>query len=356
MRFSTRLSFCALLIASATSAQTAPPTTKSSLTGICYNEVRFTLPAGWDEVRRGRDDIGIILRQKGIAAQITVMASPADPESFKDPEAGAKLGEQLLAKRKNTAGANKIEFVKEPTLQPDKRFLFKIHEQYKDGDKTLDQIYAARRVGAWVVTVIVANDSADQAALDAVRKTGERFLDSMIPGVRQKPGDAATRPAPAPAGDIDFKAQKVAIPKAKLSVPVPDGWKEEIHNNPDGIVAVMRDALEGSRMIVISVRPLPPEAIQDPKMRDMIIDDLAKRERVTFKLEGGAQAGPQVPIKDARFARKSITELESQGIKLKLDSRQRVLGNRIISVSSVSLDADYQKIADLADQMAMGVE
>ncbi|MCE9554622.1 MAG: hypothetical protein K8T91_14790, partial [Planctomycetes bacterium] len=65
------LALCAVFIASSAFAQTTLPTTKSSLTGICYNEVRFTLPAGWDEVRRGRDDIGIILRQKGIAAQIT---------------------------------------------------------------------------------------------------------------------------------------------------------------------------------------------------------------------------------------------------------------------------------------------
>src|SRR5204863_4433650 len=183
------------------------------------------------------------------------------------------------------------------------------------------------------------HEVAEQVALSASGAGGTSKIKSAKPPA-VKPKVATTKPS--------------MLPNAKLRVPPPAGWTEELTDASNGVVATYRDPQESGNLIAITVRPLPKEAAKDPKLRDALVDEIVSGEKQQFKIDGANASGQPETVKDNRFLRKTRTRYEGNGKRFTVTSRQLRIGDEVVSVSSIAVDETASAVETLADEVAVG--
>ena len=146
-----------------------------------------------------------------------------------------------------------------------------------------------------------------------------------------------------------------ALPKAKIIFNAPGGWDADTNDNSSGIVATYHNPAESFDTIVVSVRPLPDEAKKDPKMRDALVDEIVNGEKATFKFDGASAVGDTETMRDNRFLKKEKTKYERPDARIIVTSRQRRIGDVVVSVAMASLEPASQEVDHLADEVAMSL-
>jgi hypothetical protein len=144
-----------------------------------------------------------------------------------------------------------------------------------------------------------------------------------------------------------------ALPNAKIVFNGPAGWSEDTNDNTSGIVATYHDPVEQFNTIVISVRPLPPEANKDPKIRDALVEEIVNGEKASFKFDGANVVGETETVKDNRFLKKVRIRYEKADSKIQVTSRIRRIGDAVVSVAMASVESSADDVDKLADEVAM---
>jgi hypothetical protein len=90
-------------------------------------------------------------------------------------------------------------------------------------------------------------------------------------------------------------------------------------------------------------------------VRDALVDEIVKGEKAQFKFDGANVVGDTETVKDNRFLKKERTRYEKTDARIQVTSRQRRIGDVVVSVTMASLEASATDIDRLADEVAMSL-
>jgi hypothetical protein len=285
---------------------------------------------------------------------MTLLATPQQstiPDELA-PKLAARIRQTILQEQQR----GNLEPVLEPRVEPDARFLLRVHDRYHAQDKFGDRLQLFRGVGRNLVsvTVVALTDNEQEAA--RIHQAAETLLQTVHlagtkpPVIRPRPGSpSATAPATAPAAD------SIVLREAKLRVTPPAGWTAEVTTNASGLIATWRDPHESAHLITLIYRPIPAQAKNDSRLRDLAIEEPARGEKPTFQIEGAQPAGQTQTIADKRFLRKLRTEYAAQDTKFIVTMRQVRAGDGVASITGIALPNKADEIDALADSVALGV-
>jgi hypothetical protein len=343
------LVLCLLLPATlfAQPAATTAPATEALING----DIVFVPPAGWK--LDGKTDNGRLAKfsRSDPLAALVVNVDP-QPDVL-DDSAAPKIGQLLCKKIRDNAAAGQFELLTQPKVETDDRFFLRIHHRFSHEAETADELQIYRVIGKNLVAVAVTvfTDTTEQAK--PVFTDAENTLLS-VRTARQQAVIAARTSAATP--KTHPATRPTVLTQAKIRFSAPAGWDADTNDNPAGIVASYKDPSQGFNTIVISVRPLPPEAKTDPKLRDVLVDEIVEGEKAQFKFDGAQINGSPEKITDNRFLRKERTRYQKADSKIQVTARQLRIGDAVVSVAMVSLDANATDIDKLADEVALTVK
>ncbi|MGH7177766.1 MAG: hypothetical protein ACREJC_10325 [Tepidisphaeraceae bacterium] len=341
---------CVLLAASAFAQPATAPTTAAAPRWLADGEVSFVPPPGWTEVVKSRDGRTIVYVLGDSHKPRATMVVNADHQPVALTASDADMiGQSVCKQIRDNAAKSGSEILSPPKSEPDARFFQRVHHRFTKSGSVGDQIQLYRVIGQNLVAVAVTSygDSSEQSK--QVFDVAEAVMLSVSAGTVTSA--ATTRPRVGVVATLS--AKPTALPKAKIRVSLPADWAAEINDAASGMVATCRDPRDKSRMIAISVRPLPREARSDPKLRDALVDAIVSGERAQFKLDGATAVGDSKTITDRRFLRKVRTRYQGDGRRFDVCSRQIRAGDVIVSVTEVCLEDDFDTVDRLADQVAL---
>ena len=167
--------------------QTEPTAPSDSVT-LIKGRIRFTPPSGWLAAKNvARDDRAAYVpaSRDGVAL---IEVWPADGSlSAKAAKAICKKINEMRTKEGATV-------LKEATIERDKRFDLRIHERYRQNDKTSDQLRLYRTVAGRIVVVTVNTASPDPDVVKAIHGAAEEMLLSAK-STKARRAQATTKPA-----------------------------------------------------------------------------------------------------------------------------------------------------------------
>lgn len=277
-------------------------------------------------------------------ALVSVLVTPQQqglPRGFKD-----RLAQFVGKTIREEASQGQQDIVMPPRVEDDERFLLRVHDKFNTEERFGDRVHLYREVGLYLVSVTATAYTEDEAEAKRVHELGAEMLLSVRlnrrPPVARKPDQpAANKP--------------VFFAKAKVRLTAPPGWGAEANDNAEGIIVTYQDPQEQSNCIAVSVRQLPAEARRDAKIRDILIDEIVDGEKQTFKVDGAEIVGQTQAIDDRRFLRKTRTDYEYQGRKIRITSRQVRAGNAVVSVTMMASEEQGDAVDAIADKLATDV-
>jgi hypothetical protein len=174
-----------LLMFGATASSAADkPRDSSSAASLIGGRLTFTPPPddAWARATNVNADDAAAYAARDEKGAIAIQVLPADAEMT--PQMGGAVIRSLRDAHKKAS--QKITFG--PKIEPDKRFMLKVHEKYEVDGKTADELHLYRNVGPRVVMVTVNAWVPDDAAARAIHKAGEDLLASAkwAPSARKK--------------------------------------------------------------------------------------------------------------------------------------------------------------------------
>lgn len=329
-----------ILLAPATAPTTASTTQPVTL---AKGELVYIPPTdGWEEFKRSDDGNSIIYKFED-RAFMQINATVATAGFTK--EMAKKMGNMVCQKLLKDSQANGYTLLQPPSIESDGRFILKIRHRFLQGDQESNQIQVYREVGNLLVNlaVTVRGDSAEQ--VKTLQEEGETLLlgaksPRMIQNEKTKAAKAIGPPKP------------FSLPLARLRLTPPAEWSIDQNDAADGIVATFRDEKDPTNLIAVSVRQLPIEAKRDPKIRDLIIDEIVKGETQQFKMEGATLVGAFEVSKESKFLRKTRTKYEAKDVKFQIISRQIRSGDAVVSVTCLALEDAAERVDKIADEVA----
>jgi hypothetical protein len=333
---------CAFCVAQPTSVpSTAPAVEVIYLDG---EKVRFTPPPGLTFQGHLNDGRAAGFSIGDTQALISVLVTPQEqalPRGFSD-----QLARFVRKNILDEAQQGQQDIVMQPRVEDDERFLLRVHDKFNTEERFGDRVHLYRAVGLYLVSVTATAFTEDEAEARRVHELGADLLLSVR--LNLKPRAARNRP---PAGTD----RPVMFANAKIRLTPPPGWKGELNDNAEGIIVSYEDPKDAANCIAISVRQLPPEARRDPKIRDILIDEIVDGERQAFKVEGAEIVGQTQTIEDRRFLRKTRTDYEHEGRKFRVTSRQVRAGNAVVSVTMLAGEDAADEVDELGDRVATSV-
>jgi hypothetical protein len=344
MKIFVAAAFCLFTI----SAIFAEPASAPAIDSLMKGDVVFTTPDGWKMDGKANNDR---LAKFSHSNPDAVMVINVDPQAQPlDNSASLEIGQMLIKKINANGKSGEYKIVDPPKMENDARFFLRIHHRFKKGEETGDQLQLYRVIKKNLVAVAVT------AFTDSPDKSKELFADAekMLLGINH--GAGASGAGAATAHKVVKPATRpTALPNAHIAFNAPAGWQDETNDNAKGIVATYHDPDDNFNMIVISVQPLPAEAKKDPKVRDAVIEEMVKGEKTEYKADGATAVSENEPVKDNRFLKKARSKYEKGDVKFQVTSRQRRVGDAVVSVAMVSLESFAPVIDKLADEVALTV-
>jgi len=329
------------------------PTTSSATDTLLEGKLVYTPPPGWQLLGKFEDRrVGYGLSEG--RAHLTLLATPQQntiPDELA-PKLAARIRQTILQEQQR----GNLELVLEPRVEPDARFLLRVHDRYRAQGKFGDRLQLFRGVGRNLVsvTVVVLTENEQQAA--QIHEAAETLMQTVHlagtkpPVIRPRPGSVSTSaPASAPA------AQSIVLREAKLRITPPAGWTAQLTANTSGLIATWSDPHEPGNLITLVYRPVPEQAKADSRLRDLAIEELARGEKPSLQIEGAQPAGQTQTIADKRFLRKLRTEYAAQESKFVLTMRQVRAGDGVASITSIALPDKADEIDAVADGVALSV-
>jgi hypothetical protein len=324
----------------------AQPTSAPATETLLKGDVVFTPPDGWKVDGKAHDDK---LAKLSLEENKAIMAISAIPQPQPLPDStGPKMGMALAKSVRDHAKAGDFELTMEPKLEKDDRFFLKLHHKFQKGTLSGDEIQICRVMGLNLITVAVTSfyDSPEQSK--KVFDDAEKMLLS-VRSAKQAAAAAANKPKTHPA------TRPTALPAAKIAIAGPYGWTAETNDNASGVVATYKDPDEPFNTILVSVKPLPPEAKKDPKIRDALVDEIVNGQKTEIKFEGAQPVGDVEKISDRRFLRKVRIRYEKSDTKIQVTSRIIRIGDAVVSVAMASLEQSAADNDRLADEVALKI-
>jgi hypothetical protein len=145
-------------------------------TSIARDQYHFPAPteSEWEAVKPdpASESITYINQAHDGAMKLDLLAKDASV----DPDIAMNVAVAIVKQLKQQRKDAKTEMVMEPKIEKDKRFAFIIHEKYKVGDKTADQLHIYKSVGPRVLMLTVNTTADDPDKVADVQKTAKDLL------------------------------------------------------------------------------------------------------------------------------------------------------------------------------------
>jgi hypothetical protein len=259
------------------------------------------------------------------------------------PQIAARVRKQL----REEASRGEMDVILAPREYDDERFLVAVRDRFNTLERFGDRVHLYRPVGLYLGHVVVTVFTEDEAEAKRVHEIGAEMLMSL-------------RLNRAGAADVKKRASAprlVTFAAARVRLMPPDGWRAEPNEGAiDGVIVTYRDAEDETNLITVSVRPLPPEARRDAKLRDLAVDEMVDADRQSFRIDGAEVVGETQTVTDRRFLRKTRTDYEHEGRRFRVTSRQVRAGDVIASVTIVAREESAESVDAIADRVALSVK
>lgn len=332
------LTFLLMLVLAVPS--TAPTTQPATLA-----KGDFIYPAptdGWEIFKRSDDGNAIIYKWED-RAFLQINLTPATLGFTK--EVARKMGNMICQKLLKDAQEKGYTLLQPPSIEDDGRFILKVRNRFLQSDTETNQIQIYREVGNFLVNVSVSVRGDSEEQVKSLQADGENLL-LAAKSAKQISHEQSKQKPPA-------AGKPITLSQAHLRVTPPGDWATDTKDAPEGVVLTLRESADATNLIAISVRQLPPEAKRDGKLRDIIIEEMAKAESSQFTLEGARLVGETQTIKDSRFLRKTRTKYETKDVKFQILSRQIRVGDAMVAVICLAMEDSVDRIDRITDDVAV---
>jgi hypothetical protein len=172
-------------------AATAPARVRD---GLINGSVRFLIPADWEIVSRADNGMSVVYHTSDNVGTISILITQqqeAIPQH--DIRVRAQMQKAILGWDNEDLKNRKVEVIDAPKIEPDDRFMLRVHERFKDSDHLLDVVHIYRGVGLNLVGVTVAASTQDWGEAKKVHDAAALLLMSVNLG---PPDPKIVRPAP----------------------------------------------------------------------------------------------------------------------------------------------------------------
>jgi hypothetical protein len=178
----------ALLAASIAAAPATKPAAPARVRdGLINGSVRFLVPADWqlsDRAANGMSVTYVFPEEKG---GIVMLASQqAEGIPLNDARVKQQLAKFVLDHDNEDLKNRKMEIIDAPKLEPDARFMIKVHERFRDGDTTVDAVHLYRGIGVNLVSVTISVNTDDKDEAKRYHDAGALMLQSVNLGPQDK--------------------------------------------------------------------------------------------------------------------------------------------------------------------------
>jgi len=335
---------CMIGIALAAAPASAPSTEQT----LADNAIAYMSPPDWKSLGITHDNLSAGYAPADHQAQI-VLVVVREPQTIPD-DLGPKLATQFGTTIRNEAKKGNIQIVMQPKTEEDKRFLLKLHDQFRAKGKFSDRVQLFRGVGKFLVSVTANAFTEDADQQNKVDQIAEDLMLSVRlnqPGAAPAPGVHLAQAKPA------ATTQPVLFAAAHLRITPPSDWSADQTKQPNGLLVTWHDPASASNLIALTYRPAPPGT--DPDSMDVVIDQLAAAETPTVASPDAKALGPAQTIADKHFLRKISTDYQLNDAKLRVTMREIRAGDGVVSVTSIATIDRADEVDALADQVAMDV-
>lgn len=155
--------------------------------GLINGSVRFLVPADWELSARAPNGMSVTYvfpEEKG--GLVMLASQQAEGIPLNDARVKQQLAKFVLEHDSEDLKNRKMEIVDAPKLEPDARFLIKVHERFKDGDTIVDAVHLYRGVGVNLVSVTVSVNTDDKEEAKRYHDAGALMLQSVNLGPQDK--------------------------------------------------------------------------------------------------------------------------------------------------------------------------
>jgi hypothetical protein len=155
--------------------------------GLINGSVRFLVPQEWELADRSENGNSVTYKlpdDKGHVAILVSQQAESIPNS--DMRVRQKLAQFVLEQDNLDLKNRKMEIIDAPKVEPDARFMVKVHERFKDEDAIIDAIHIYRGVGINLVSITASANTDDKNDAKAVHDAGALMLQSVTIGPPDK--------------------------------------------------------------------------------------------------------------------------------------------------------------------------
>ncbi len=310
--------------------------------------MNLAVPEGWLIEGQGDNGLSAACRNADNSASLTIVIAPQKYDSAPGEQVKKQVSEKVIAGLKEGYKKFHAKTLIEPHIEKAEGFWLRIHDAYKVEDNAVEQLHLYRLVGERLVQLTLVVKSDDAKVVEPTMHAAETMLAQAAPSKTDAPvnGDSPKPSAPAP------KPQTLS--KAHVVLTAPAGWKQELADNASGIIATFRDAKDSTNLITVAARPIPDEAKKDPKLRDAVVQKMVAGEKPVFKMAGAKPLSKPQVVEDSHFLRKLRIPYQVEETRFVVSSRMVLVGDTLLSITSVALDDVADKVESLADAVGTG--
>jgi hypothetical protein len=173
--------------APATRPATAPATPARVRDGLVNGSIRFLVSADWEIDERGESGLAVKYKLPDDRGSITVLVNQ-QAQGIPQDNAGVRrqITQVVLAAHNEDLKKLNAEVIDAPAVEPDGRFMLKIHARYRDGHGYHDEVHVYRALGINFVGVSASASSEDKKEAKAVHDAGALVLMSVAVGPPDK--------------------------------------------------------------------------------------------------------------------------------------------------------------------------
>jgi hypothetical protein len=171
------LAFCVAAGPTTKPATTAPARVRD---GLINGSVRFLIPADWEIASRADNGMSVVYRTPDGLGTISILITQqkeAIPQH--NPAVYAQMRKTILDWDNDDLAKRKVDVIDAPKVEPDDRFMLRVHERFKDGDHPLDVLHIYRGIGLNLVGVTVAASTENFADAKRVHDAAALLLMSV---------------------------------------------------------------------------------------------------------------------------------------------------------------------------------
>lgn len=148
--------------------------------GLRNGAIRFLVPKDWELVARAEDGLSCNYAfpdEKGGVKMLLSQQATVIPTS--NPQLKAQLSKFVLDNDNQDLASRKMEIIDAPKIEPDPRFMVKVHERFKDGETVVDALHLYRGVGINLVSVTITANTEDKEEVKTLHEAGALMLLSV---------------------------------------------------------------------------------------------------------------------------------------------------------------------------------